>query len=233
MRSIGFTHLSSLAIVLSFVFLTPSYASTQQGAPVTCSNNLHASIKNFCQVTPDVLWRGAKPDKKGAAWLIENGVRTIVNLELLHDDQDTLRQAKLAKTDKYEVDYFRVGDSEVLAVLSWDLLDDHVAHFLAIVDQAPKPIYVHCRSGQNRTGVMVAAYRVIVEGEGEDKAIDKAIAEMEGYQGLWFKADAAYIRGLSPERRADIRRKVKDWIQKLKRDARIVCEKGKCRVSDH
>ena len=232
MRSTGFTCIKSLAIMLAFVALLPSCASTPQSAPTTCSNNLHSSIHNFCQVTPDVLWRGAKPDKDGAAWLIQHGVRTIVNLELLHDDRDALAQAKLENTDKYEVTYFRVRDWEPLAVIATPLLDDHVAHFLAIVSQELKPVYVHCRSGQNRTGVMVAAYRVIVEGEGDNKAIDKAIDEMKGYKGFWFDADAAYIYGLSPERREEIRRKVKNWIPKLKRDSRILCETGKCRVSD-
>jgi len=42
---------------------------------------------------------------------------------------------------------------------------------------------------------MVAAYRVIVEGLSRDAAI----AEMRRYQGIWFKADSAYIRSLSSE----------------------------------
>jgi hypothetical protein len=111
-------------------------------------------------------------------------------------------------------------------VIAPALLDDHVAHFLAVVDDQPKPVYVHCRSGQNRTGVMVAAYRVIVEGTSADAAIE----EMGRYQGIWFRADAGYIRGLSPERRQEIRRKAAAWIPKLERGSRIVCENGKCEV---
>ena len=44
-------------------------------------------IENFARVD-DVLWRGARPDAAGAAWLVAQGVRTIINLELLHGDQD-------------------------------------------------------------------------------------------------------------------------------------------------
>ena len=108
------------------------------------------------------------------------------------------------------------------------VVDDHVAHFLAIVSQQPKPVYVHCRYGENRTGVMVAAYRMVVEGVSEEAAIE----EMRRYQGLWFNADAKYIRGLSPERRERIRRKVMEWIPKLKMDAQVVCTNGTCAVSD-
>ena len=71
---------------------------------------------------------------------------------------------------------------------------------------------------------MVAAYRVIVEGVSADEAIE----EMGRYRGNWFKAGSGYIRGLSPERREEIRRRAAEWIPKLQRDSRIVCENGKC-----
>jgi len=76
---------------------------------------------------------------------------------------------------------------------------------------------------------MVAAYRVLIEGA---RNVD-AIEEMRRYHGLWFKADEAYILGLSPKRCEDIRDKVMKWIPKLKKDAQIVCANGICTVSDH
>ncbi len=215
-----------ISFTLSFVLMMPASAAAPQAAPVTCENNLGSAIKNFCQVTPNILWRGGKPDKDGAAWLVEEGVRTVVNLELLHDDQNTFEQVRLGNNGKYEVSYYRIRDWEPLPIIASNLSDEHVAEFLAIMDQAPKPVYVHCRSGENRTGLMVAAYQVIVEGEDADTAID----EMAAYKGFWFKTDAKYIRGLTSERREEIRRKVKEWIPKLQEVARIVCEEGTCRI---
>lgn len=193
------------------------------------SNNFGSPIQNFCVVTPRVLWRGARFDKDGAAWLIQHGVRTIVNLELILDDKSALAHATSAEGHKYEVWYFRIHDWEPLPMLAPSLVDDHVAHFLAIVSQQPKPIFVHCHSGKNRTGVMVAAYRVLIE----DVSDEEAIAEMKRYRGRWFEADATYIRGLSPQRREEIRRKIAEWTPKLKRNAQVVCESGTCTVSDN
>lgn len=200
-----------------------------QAKSISCDNNLDSTIPNFCQVTPDVLWRGAKPDKNGAAWLVQQGVRTVVNLELLHDDQETFEELRLDDTGKYQIGYYRIRDWEPLPAIAPELSDKRVAQFLAIMQQAPKPVYVHCRSGENRTGLMVAAYRVIVGGEGNDAAIDAAIDEMASYQGFWFETDAKYIRGLTPQRRAAIRKQAEQWLPRLKQDARFLCEHGECR----
>ncbi len=229
MRSFSFARRCSLTFTLLFVFSMYSCASAStQSVAGACTDNLGSTIQNFCVVTPNVLWRGARPDKDGAAWLIQHGVRTIVNLELILDDKPAFGQATVAVANTYEVGYFRIHDWEPLPILAPSVVDNHVAHFLAIVSQQPKPVYVHCRSGMNRTGVMVAAYRVLIEGVGDEEAIE----EMRRYQGQWFEADAKYIRGLLPERREEIRRKVMEWIPKLKKDAQVVCANGTCAVSD-
>src|SRR5712691_10320766 len=137
--------------VFLFALLTGLPSSSMPAAPAACANDLGSPIPNFCVVTPDVLWRGAKPAQDGAAWLVQRGVRTIVNLELLHDDRRAFGEARPTSAGRYELAYFRVSDWEPNAVLAPALLDDHVAHFLAVVDKQPKPVYVHCRSGQNRT----------------------------------------------------------------------------------
>jgi len=204
-----------------------AYASTKSVAGA-CSDNLGSPIQNFCVVKSNVLWRGAKPDKDGVSWLIQQGVRTIVNLELSHSDKPAFRHAIVTDAKNYEVDYFKINDWETLPMVAPSIADDNVAHFLAIVSQQPKPVYVHCRSGKNRTGVMIAAYRIIIEGV----SVEEAIEEMRLYQGQWFKADARYIGALS-ERREEIHHKVLEWIPKLKKDAQIVCTNGTCVVSEH
>jgi len=230
MRSFSFARRCSLTFTLLFVFLMCSCASTStQSVAGACSNNLGSTIQNFCVVTPDVLWRGARPDKDGAAWLIQQGVRTIVNLELILDDKHAFDQATVENANNYEVGYFRIHDWEPLTILAPSVVDDQLAHFLAIVSQQPNPVYVHCRYGEDRTGVMVAAYRVL----NEDVSDEEAIEEMRRYHGLWSKADEYYIRGLLPKRREEIRRKVMEWIPKLKMDAQVICANGKCTVSDH
>ena len=126
-----------------------------------------------------------------------------------------------------EVGYFHVRDWEPLKLVTPRIVDDHIAHFLAIVDQQPKPIYVHCRYGQDRTGAMIAVYRMLIEGVSEEDAI----AELRRNRGNWIDVDEKYVRGLSPHHLEEIRRKMAEWIPKLKMDARIVCSEGGCDIS--
>jgi hypothetical protein len=197
-------------------------------APDSCRNNLGSPISRFCQVTQNGLWRGAKPDKEGAAWLIEHEVKTIVNLELFNDDLPIIEQVNLTTPKTLKIEYFRVKDWEPLPVLAPSVEDEHVVHFLAIASQqANQPVYVHCRSGQNRTGIMVAAYKIIIEG---NPNIGAVIEEMMAYQGFWSDVDAKYIRGLSL-RRSDILQKIEEKIPQLEKPTQIICKDGKCTVA--
>lgn len=217
-KHIGTTVCGIWGIALLFGCATP----VAQGD--ACSAPLTPAIANSCVVAKDVLWRGAKPDAAGASALVTLGVRSVVNLELLHDDLDAFRSSRPAIDRPHRIDYFRVREWEPNVVVAPALLDTHIAEFIAIVRTQAKPIYVHCRSGQNRTGVMVAAYRILEEGA----SIDAAIAEMGKYQGIWFKQDSAYLRQLSGERRAKLEAMIAKQVTQVRRKARLECSASGC-----
>src|SRR5258708_20480370 len=92
----------------AFSFLLALTGFPSSSMPITstgCPSDLGSPIPNFCVVTPHVMWRGAKPAQDGAAWLIQRGVRTIVNLELLHDDRRVFAQPKPPRGGRYEAGY--------------------------------------------------------------------------------------------------------------------------------
>jgi len=206
----------------------PLIACAAESPPIelSCKRPLDSKVANSCVVSEQTLWRGARPSPEAAAALVELGVKTVVSLELLQDDRRAFEAAAINTQDLREIQYFQIRDWEPLVLLSRSKTDDHVAHFLAIARTQPKPMFVHCRSGQNRTGIMVAAYKVF---DGAD--IEETILEMEKYGGLWSKPDADYIRTLTPQRRATIEKRVVDWIPKVKRSAKIVCSSGKCVIN--
>lgn len=137
-------------------------------------------IQHFARVD-DVLWRGAKPDAAGYQWLEAQGCKTIINLEFEESDD--------AAPGIVEI---HLPDWEPLPRFAPVIEDEHIHAFLAALRDAPKPVFVHCHSGQNRTGVAIAAYRLIDKGED----VDAVIADMKSFGGIWADSDVGYVQSL-------------------------------------
>lgn len=135
------------------------------------------------------VWRGAHPDAGSAEWLTREGVRAVINLELEHRDSDLFGPT---------VALVHLPDWEPVPVLSPGLEDWHVRQLLRAIAILAKPVYLHCRDGQNRTGVAVAAYRLIFRAD----PLDEVIRDFESFGALWAPADLAYLRGLADRRKS-------------------------------
>lgn len=205
-----------LLAVSGCVYISPH---TLRGA---CANDLNSPIRNFCVVTPGTLWRGPHLKAADAQWLLNHGVRSIISLQL--NDKRAFEKAAAPPHLSQSLPYFQVPGFSPFQVLSARHLDDHMALFLAIMKQAPKPIYVHCRAGVDRTGVVAAAYQVMIEGADPEQVI----AEMAHWHSPWYRIDAKYIRELTPAREAQILRKASELQARLHPSASIVCQHGKC-----
>jgi hypothetical protein len=152
--------------------------------------------------------------------LLEHRVATVVNLEVYLDDRHAFEQAH-APQREWQVEYYHVPDYEPVHLFNWSLLDNHVAHFLAIVAAAPKPVYVHCLDGIDRSNVLIASYRVLVEGVSPEDAI----REIARFDSPWLRVDAKYIRNVNA-RRAAIVEKASKWGATPA--AKIECSHGRC-----
>ena len=187
-----------------------------------CSQDLDSPIRNFCVVEPAVLWEGERPTIADLRWLLEHGVASVVSLEL--DDRATFGKITLPAYLHGSVRYFRLRGFSPVQLLSRSQIDERVALFLAIARRAPKPIYVHCRAGVDRTVVLAAAYRVLIDGADPDKVV----AEFARLHSPWFPIESRYLRGLTPERRAMLRRKAAVWEQTVQASGDINCLQGHC-----
>ena len=191
--------------------------------PGACANDLGSRMHNFCVVSPAVLWRGASPGRADAAWLVQHGVRTVVSLQL--DMRHAFESASLDPELSRSVTYFRVRDFPAVDVLTHYHLDARVAYVLAIINEAPKPVFVSCRAGVDRTGIIAAAYRVLVEGISPEKAI----TEMDGFHSPWDPLNARYVRSLSGRRKAAILRQMHRWEHRIPPSGEFACTHGGCR----
>jgi len=132
------------------------------------------------------LYRGAQPDREGFETLAGMGIRTVVNLRA--DHSDTLLVEGLG------LEYVEIP------MTPDKVTDGQVAAFLEVArDPLLAPVFVHCQHGADRTGVMVAAYRVAVEGWKREEAIAEMTRGGFGYHSVW-KGLVEYMRTFDPER---------------------------------
>ncbi|HVP90138.1 MAG TPA: sulfur transferase domain-containing protein [Terriglobales bacterium] len=120
-----------------------------------------ASIKNWYQVDADV-YRSEQPTRAAFAEMRAKGIRTVINLR--HDLSDESLTSGLG-----------FGLVEI-PMRAWRVSEDDVVKALRGIQAAPKPVLVHCQWGADRTGAVIAMYRVVFQGWTKTEAL----AELEG-----------------------------------------------------
>ena len=141
-------------------------------------------LTNVGRVVPH-LYRGAQPATDGYATLKMMGVKTVVNLRTSSSERQKVEEAGMKSVEV------------PLSVLS-DVNPKTVNAIIDIMKNPDnQPVYIHCRQGQDRTGIIVAAYRMKVEGW----SFKDAETEMQsfGFNDIWVELKEfirEYSRGL-------------------------------------
>ena len=142
-----------------------------------------AGIHNAGEIN-DLLYRGAQPGHAGLRELKKLGITTIVDLRR-DDPQKADWERRESAVLGMRFVYIPVG--------GWDPpSDEQVAEFLGLFREDPKPkVFVHCRFGDDRTGTLVATYRIAVD----QWTPKQAIGEMYffGFNGLWHPSMKKFV----------------------------------------
>jgi len=121
-------------------------------------------IPNAAEVTPK-LYRGGQPTEQGFEALSRMGVTLVVDLR-------GSRESERERVTKLGMQY---------AAIPWHCpfpRDDAFASFLTLLRQNPtKKVFVHCRLGDDRAGMTIAAYRMAEQGW----TAQEAMKEMKAY----------------------------------------------------
>ena len=150
-------------LILLFAVALPALA----GSPAP-------GINNFYQVDAHV-YRGGQPTDEGFAYLARIGVKTVIDLreadERSRAEERVLTAAGMAYVNVPMTGLTPPTESEISKILGI-LEDDNTG-----------PVFVHCRRGADRTGAVVASYRIDHDHWDNARALKEAMArDMSSFQ---------------------------------------------------
>jgi len=155
-RFIAFASTVTFALCLS---ASPRQAAMPSQPERTIGTRLHTKgIPNFGEVTPNVF-RGAVPTQEGLEALKQLGINIVVDMRGTNKEEE-------ATVTKLGMEYIAIPSHCPFPS------DAPFAKFLRVIRENPdKKVFVHCRLGDDRTGMAVAAYRMANEGWSPDEAM--------------------------------------------------------------
>ncbi|HLG98265.1 MAG TPA: tyrosine-protein phosphatase [Bryobacteraceae bacterium] len=145
-------------------------------------------IKNFYQVDQHV-YRGAQPTQQGFDFLNHLGVKTVIDLR--EADQRSKEEEKLVTAAGMK--YINVPMTGLTPPTEAEI--DKILEILE--DQGSGPVYVHCKRGADRTGAVIAAYRIEHDHWDNSRALKEA---MDRGMSFFQLPRQGYIRGFQPRR---------------------------------
>ncbi|MFO8015404.1 MAG: tyrosine-protein phosphatase [Phycisphaerae bacterium] len=170
-------HVAASLLVTALVLCT--------GCPLSSSDrpvDPETGVLNFHKVSDD-LYRGGHATAESLARLKDMGIRTVVSLRTFDVHTDRLEGLSL----RYVHISFKANHPE----------DEDVVQFLQVLaDPANRPVFVHCKWGTDRCGMMAAVCRIVVQGWTKQRAL----AEMErlGYDAATWPEIQRYVEDLDP-----------------------------------
>jgi hypothetical protein len=181
-----------IAIAATVTFWSGASASTSSVRPNSWAKPVSApGLSNLYRVNA-TLYRSAQPTKDGfiflghqqSLWGDDPPIKTVLSLRTSVNDRMLLPADCSLRCEQIYCQPWRPEIEDVIK-------------FLRIVTTPSlQPVLVHCRHGSDRTGTMIAIYRIIVDGWSKEQAIVEMIDGGYGFHPMWQNL-VRYIEGLN------------------------------------
>lgn len=133
--------------------------------------NFHKVHENF--------YRGGQPSEEGIRQIARMGIKTVINFR--DPDGKVRREKQLAEENGMR--FFNPHLSNWFASR-----DEAINNILEIIQNpANQPVFIHCKRGADRTGTVVAAYRMKFENWTDKEANREAKEFGLGWWQIWVR----------------------------------------------
>ena len=154
---------------------------------IAFAGNGPSGVGNFQKVDEHV-YRGAQPTDRGFQELAKLGIQTVVDLQ--EGGSRSVAEEKIVKAAGMRYVSVPMKGMETPS-------NESVGKVLALLeDTATGPIFVHCHRGADRTGGVIACYRI----EHDHWRNDRALTEARSMGMSWFQlAIQHYVQNYQPK----------------------------------
>lgn len=168
------------AITAAFLVLAagllPANAETALQKPVPVQVE---DTRNCYRLSPE-LYRSGQPGDDGFTALEKLGIKSVLNLREYHSDADDAEHTGL------RLYHIKLAAGKITR--------EELMTSLLTISSAPKPILVHCWHGSDRTGIVCAAYRIIIQEWTPERALEELLDERFGHHRSYYSNLAELIR---------------------------------------
>jgi protein tyrosine/serine phosphatase len=155
--------------------------------PVWAASPLAPGVSNFYQVNERV-YRGAQPTDEGWTTLAGFGIKTVVDLRRAEEHST---DAEKRAVEAAGMRYINIPMNGMAAPS-----DGQISKLLALLDSpSAGPIFVHCRRGADRTGTVIACYRIAHDGWENRQALQEAKSNGMSWMELSMKRYIMAFKG--------------------------------------
>ncbi|MFL6417771.1 MAG: fused DSP-PTPase phosphatase/NAD kinase-like protein [Bryobacteraceae bacterium] len=153
-------------VALVFCFFAAQFCAAAD-APIV------PNIRNFHQVT-DRLFRGGQPSPQGLQELGALGIKQVIDLR----ERGPATSFEEEQLKKLGIKYVNIPFRELSAPT-----DDQIKAVLKLLESGELSTFIHCRRGKDRTGTVIACYRIQHDGWDNQRALHEAkLYGMSGFE---------------------------------------------------
>lgn len=182
---------ATLLLILAALFTNVADAAEPRLRPADWATPIISEHLDNWHKVDALVYRSEQPDSDAMKEIEAFGIKRVLNLRDLHDDNDEIKGTSLKS--------FHVP------IKTTEINDEHVVKALKIIKSSDESILVHCWHGADRTGTVIAMYRIIYQGWSKDRAIDELVNGGYNYHSM-FDNIITYLQNVDIE---SIRRRLK------------------------
>ena len=160
----------------AFFFLVSIFVGSFADAQTNVNKK---DLPNFAKVN-ELIYRGGQPDERGFAELSKIGVKTVINLR---GNDDKAKREDIWAT-KNGMKFINVSLGNWLKPKDEDIEKSRRGFSNQTENQ---PVFIHCKRGSDRTGTVIAVYRMTHDRWTAKQAINEAKSFGFGWWQVWMK----------------------------------------------